>query len=392
MASPELLNEWKKQYSSNKYEDKFILSILKYYIRSLSNTVPFGHFASYSIVNGCDIINERKTGVNYNYFYELDYSYIFSLVQFFSFHKEISENTYYYLNDTISKVNDKIRFIDPTVINGKLNYTYVSVDYDELISFILSNVNKCSFNEIENLLYNAIENPDREEIKSYVNQLIESNILISSFNININKGGYIDQLIDLLIPYEEYIENNLELNKVYLNLLKLKKIIDDQDTSGIIERILDAVKEIGINYDIKYLINCNLKKETPSTVISPNVDPQITKLFQFLRKTTYRNTENSSLENFKDRFYKRYENAFVPLLDVFDSELGISYIQHTERHQSFSDLIDDLEINSNNGNNDFKIRINTGIYNFWMDIIQSGVKEVDLSKYNIESIYGKKYN
>ena len=126
------------------------------------------------------------------------------------------------MNDTISKVNDKIRFIDPTVINGKLNYTYVSVDYDELISFILSNVNKCSFNEIENLLYNAIENPDREEIKSYVNQLIESNILISSFNININKGGYIDQLIDLLIPYEEYIENNLELNKVYLNLLKLK--------------------------------------------------------------------------------------------------------------------------------------------------------------------------
>ena len=110
------------------------------------------------------------------------------------------------------------------------------------------------------------------------------------------------------------------------------------------------------------------------------------------KKTTYRNTENSSLENFKDRFYKRYENAFVPLLDVFDSELGISYIQHTERHQSFSDLIDDLEINSNNGNNDFKIRINTGIYNFWMDIIQSGVKEVDLSKYNIESIYGKKYN
>lgn len=91
------------------------------------------------------------------------------------------------MNDTISKVNDKIRFIDPTVINGKLNYTYVSVDYDELISFILSNVNKCSFNEIENLLYNAIENPDREEIKSYVNQLIESNILISSFNININK-------------------------------------------------------------------------------------------------------------------------------------------------------------------------------------------------------------
>lgn len=389
LASPELLSEWRKQYYSNIYEEKFILSILKYYIRSLSNTVPFGHFASYSIIDKCNFINKNKTEGKYVYFYELDYNYIFSLVQFFSTSKEISENAYYYLNDTISKVNDKIRFIDTKVINGKLNYTYVSVEYDKLISLVLSNVNKSSFNEIENLLYNAIENPDRDDIKLYVNQLIESNILMSSFNININQGGYIDQLIDLLVPYEEYIVNNLELNRIYLNLLKLKNIIDNPDTSDITKKILNVVKEIGINYDIKYLINCNLKKEIPFTIVSPDVDTQISKLIHFLKKTTYRNEENSSMESFKDRFYKRYENAFVSLLDVFDSELGVSYIQHTQSYQSFSDLIDDLEINNSRGH-DYKIRVNSKVYNFWIDIIQSGIKEVDLSNYDIEKIYNEK--
>ena len=58
LASPELFYEWKKSIQKEEYslhkKQQLFKSILKYYIRSITNCIPFGLFASYGITDSLE--------------------------------------------------------------------------------------------------------------------------------------------------------------------------------------------------------------------------------------------------------------------------------------------------------------------------------------------------
>ena len=55
IASPILFEQWEKDINKDVRDEltkrKLYKSLMKYYIRSVTNCVPFGLFASYSIIN-----------------------------------------------------------------------------------------------------------------------------------------------------------------------------------------------------------------------------------------------------------------------------------------------------------------------------------------------------
>jgi hypothetical protein len=99
LGSPELYYEWIRGIDSETTE--LPNSILKYYIRSFSNTVPFGLFGSYSKLP----LQENSSG--YTRYSNIDMDFVIKLTTILNKHAIINNCVELRVNNTIYQHNKK---------------------------------------------------------------------------------------------------------------------------------------------------------------------------------------------------------------------------------------------------------------------------------------------
>ena len=322
LASPDLYYEWSRMVVDADMpkikQDKIIASIVKYYIRSATRCTPFGLFSGYTEIQhkqykDSQILNplERFSGI--------DLQFLYTLIYKLNHNKEIRNCVQFSINSSMYKVGSFYRYAEFKIQQNKRAYSLIEVEADQVLELIFNVVKKeaQSFKELTELLMYAIEDISEEEVVIYLHSLIDSQILISDLDININGISPLDQIVNYFESnIIDFTESTSVLNYYkLLNDLKDKLSQLDQNVVGNsisqYDEIFKTAKAFQINFDKKYLINTNLRTNVPqeeydltSTEMS-NIKKAIYALSRFSVKNENSNFHYTGMLPFNGKYIRR---------------------------------------------------------------------------------------
>ena len=343
LASPVLHSEigkWiKGELTDAKKINNLKTSLLKYISRTSSRSTPFGLFSGCSIgkfsyqtnITIGDLEGHERTT-------RLDIEYLMALLSELTQQKEVKEQLDYYPNSSLYKVGNGLRYIEYNYVNGKRKYQVTSINCsDYLFEIIMKCDEGISFSDIVDLFVS--DDVTKEESLSFVNLLIDSQVLVNELEPSISGTDMLEQMIQKLqrLNKTDYIvEKLIELRKC-LNLIDFNK----KNTSETYSKIRAILESLKVDFNGKYLYQTDTYIKTINNTLNRRQLNIIYKGAKFFNRVLKSNHKNPSLDNFKEKFFSRYENEEIPLLLALDPETGIGYSKDQDAAIP-SELIDNL--------------------------------------------------
>jgi len=325
IASPVLYAELQKLLEgtiTNADEKQRIESSLYRYINRMSTRcTPFGLFA------GCSMgsISGEKTKVvlgGINRKTRLDMYFLCTLSQELSKLIEIKEKLKYYPNTSLYPVGKKYRYIEYKYKNSGRIHLISSVERSVYLDMLLKTARKGLI--FKELLSCLIEKEiEQEEAKEFIEELIDSQILVNELSPSITGDDYFTQIISIL--------ERLNVNDILLfSLNEIQKILQEMDCFAPLamtkpyQRIIQKIKEIRIPYEEKYLFQVDMTRNVSEATLGLAIVDELRSAMTFLNKITL-GGGNDTLNQFRKSFYNRYEEREIPLMEALDPEIGIGY-------------------------------------------------------------------
>ena len=321
------------------------LSILKYLIRMSTRCTPFGLFA------GCGIGEiDHETDIkisgfdNYQSTTRFDMNFLGALCQKLNSLNELKEQISYFSNNSMYKSADEYRYIEYQYENGRRKYFLTSVDDNPYLEriFGLLGTNGKTVKELASEIVD--EENSVEDATEFLNLLIGNQILTSELEPTVIGEDVLDQIICSL----------KEMNgdrSLYNFLLSLKGSLSGIDSKSIGRDISDyleienKIKAFDIAYDRKFLFQTDLLVTTPVATLNSEVADAAVKCLKVINKLSPYH-ENQVLKQFKEEFYKRYENEEIPLVEALDTDIGIGFYNISQGGGDINPLIDDINLNT----------------------------------------------
>ncbi|SHJ33081.1 lantibiotic dehydratase family protein [Aquimarina spongiae] len=344
LASPELHQEMTKYLKGKtmKNEDKLVQSLLKYLLRMGHRCTPFGLFSGCSLGKIAETTNiELDASTEHKRFTRIDMSYICSLVQQLEKTHEIRKELKYYPNTSLYPVGNKLRYIEYRYKGTNRRHYTVSIDNSKYIDLILKKATKGA--NIEELAQFIVE-PDIsiDDAKTFINQLIDNQILISSISPSVTGENYLQILMDK-IP-DENTKNRLH------TIDELLKKLDSntyENNFTYYKQLTDILDSFEIAYNKKFLFQTDLTISTQQNTLSDKIVKDIHKGVEILNKLVpYQ--EDEKLTKFRRKFFDMFEEEQVPLSLALDVETGVGYGFNSEEDYDISPLINDLNLSTSN--------------------------------------------
>lgn len=342
LASPSLhleLTRWcNKEVHKTKDRNKLAESFFKYLVRATSKCSPFGMFA------GCSLgkINKKTSLVrndeNFKIHSRFNVTFLKKCME-----TEIEsldpEEIEYSINSSLYPVQGGYRYIESYISQSKLKF-HVS----ELPKTIyLDHVLRISKNGItlgnltKNLLQEFSSDIDINQVKQYVNELIESKVLISSFELSATGPTAIEQFKQMFELHNE------PKNQKLVKLNQLLKNFNNLESSNF-SQYKEKLERISSDFSSqKSAIEAEIYPKFKNNFISEGIISKARIALSFLNSITYYPQEQQ-LENFKDKFLERFGERRVALSLALDLESGIPFKSFFSNGDN-NPLVDDLNFN-----------------------------------------------
>jgi lantibiotic biosynthesis protein len=341
LASPVLYKECMRykegRLSNDKEIQKLSHSLLKYHLRMSNRCTPFGLFSGCSVASWAENGNspaeiqlplpqqtERHT--------RLDMHYLCALAEQLTKWPAIKDNLLFYTNSSLYTLGGEWRYVEYQYINGKRNHHISAATASvHLSTTIKAAANGITINELAILLTN--EEITVEDAEGFIEELIESHILVSELEPAITGNEFIHQVIQVLQRINT-TRGNEGITQI-INLLKrVHQMISDADAalinpSTVYTDIQSLLTILEVPFDEGKLFQTDLVKNPAKAVVSNAVQQQLNETLHILNLLTGKE-ENENLKRFAARFYERHEEKEMPLLEVLDTETGIGYIENSE--------------------------------------------------------------
>jgi thiopeptide-type bacteriocin biosynthesis protein len=329
IASNELFEESLKYFEIEDQKDfKIPFSLYKYFSRSCTRSTPFGLFSAIGLG---EFTNESSSfeGLStkkYRKYAKLDMYYCYQISKALSSNQLIRNKLKYYTNSTLYCVLDKYRYIECNLLNGKRSFTITSVERNSILDNILKiGKNGIRYEDIENNIISI--GGDSEIAHKYFSLLIDSQLIVSELEPNVTGVEYLDNLTKKL----EHIGLTSEITNEITHLDSMFKGKVDVEQ---FEKIKVKVQNLLNKKERTPLVNidCFL---THKVSINKKEIGKITKDLNQLLKLGKTNSKHT-LDEFKKRFYEKYEFQKKPLLEALDYDLGIGFgnIDDSQGHNS----------------------------------------------------------
>lgn len=323
IASPVLYSELQKYVAGTitdvNEKQRIESSLYRYINRMSTRCTPFGLFA------GCAIgsIDEETRIIlkDYNRCTRLDMYFLCTLSQELSKLPEIREKVRYYPNTSLYPMGKKYRYVEYQYKNSGRIHQISSVDRSVYLDTLLKIARKgTKINELLNyLIENGIE---REDAKRFIDELIDSQIIVNELSPSVTGDDYFTRLIHIL--------EGLNIDGVLLSTLKeIQKTLyridsRQEDNMQLYQQIIQKIKAIQIPYEEKFLFQVDMTRNVSEATLGKEIVNELQSTMTFLNKITNR-SRNETLNQFQQAFYNRYEDREIPLLEALDPEIGIGY-------------------------------------------------------------------
>lgn len=345
LASPVLFKEIEKWSTGQNSDDKGEIrnSFLKYLSRICSRPTPFGLFSGCSVGKFLNESNiERENLLNKRHT-RLDMGLTGIIIKHLQEDSLIKEQLHFLPNNSLYEMGNLIRFIESKYNdNAILMQRMIEVESSE---YLTNTLNFCregkSISQISNYL-SSME-IDYNEANEYVNDLIDSQVLVSELEQTVSGMENLDFILSILNKIDD--KSSLFLN---LKLIKIKLIELDDDTPNSINtyfEILSLLKELNININEQYVFQTDLIIGHNHNTLDGDIADKIKDGLTLINKITGRKNSNTNLEDFKKAFYERYETQEISLALALDKEIGLGYPINLSKGD-VNPLIDDIGFNS----------------------------------------------
>ena len=334
LASPVLFKEYQKflngVLTDKKTIEKLSYSIYKYKSRASFRCTPFGLFAGLGIGTWGNK-NEITIDSNFNNSLQrqtrLDMNVLCSISFELSKYLSIKPHLNYYPNTSIYKLGNTYRYVEYEIKDNRRVHKITKVDYTDYLAKIIGKSTKGA--KIGKLItFLVTDDITESEAEDFINELIESQILINDLEPNLTGNNYFDSIIEVLegivseSPTEELQTIIAELNWVNGKMKHIDANISN--SIDIYDEIYIRLKKILPNLSEINLFQTDLYKKTLNSTLDSTIQKKLVQVVNFLNRINpvY---QNSNLEGFKKRFNERYEGDEVPLSIALDTEVGVGY-------------------------------------------------------------------
>lgn len=382
LASPilhsELLKWLNNELTNAKKIERLKESLTKYLSRMGSRCTPFGLFAGYGLgkigdINQIELDDDQK----YYAHLRLDMNYLCALAIDLSKIREIKEQINFFPNSSIYKSGDKLRYVEYRYHNSKRNHFVIAVEDSEYLQQILNTSKEgAQISDLADLLVDKEISFD--EAKLFIEELIDSQLLISELEPSVTGAEFLNQIIEILKPLkniDHIIDLLLEFENDIVNI-RNKAIGMSAD---IYKKIIEKLSKLETKYDIKYLFQTDLVISAKELKLNSDISNDVLKGIELMNKLTPKRT-NENLLKFKEAFYERYEEREVPLLQALDVESGVGYIQNIGSGD-LNPLVDDIVLPVGKLQNDYNIKwnkIQSLLLKKYNETLSKGLSELEI--------------
>jgi class I lanthipeptide synthase len=341
LASPTLyfeIEKWINGQLEEKKERKLRFSLLKYLTRMSTRCTPFGLFAGCALGNFDEVSTIANRGPEQNTRHtRLDMNYLVALSQDLSKKKEIQEQLLYYPNSSIYISGNQIRYIEYHYLKSKRQHNIVEVDNSTYLKSILEHATSGAL--LSDLVTLLIKDEiSKNEAKSFIDELIESQLLVSELEPSVSGHEFMIQILQVLQKLKGTRNEIVFFKKIEKKLRHL----DDQigNPPKMYMTLSKHFKEYGTSFELKYLFQADMELRPMENKLSAEIPESIKQGMLLLNKINRPIAENN-LVKFKEAFFERYEEREMPLSKVLDVETGIGYIQD-RGSGDINPLVDDI--------------------------------------------------
>ena len=248
LATPVLYEEIQKFLAGTltvpKEVNKLKMSVMRYYTRMSARCTPFGLFAGFSlgefgdvseiVLSGFGLSGFGVSGLNSTpcprqrgkvsdsiRYTRLDMNYLCNLAQDICKLPEARKHLRYYPNSSLYPLGERLRYVEYYYKNARRIHNINAVDNSEYMDIVLEKSRTgAKIEELAKLL--VVDDITLEAATAFINELIDSQILISELEPAVTGKDFLIQLSAILqsIPA---MEKNLVLNEVNV-AEKLKEI------------------------------------------------------------------------------------------------------------------------------------------------------------------------
>jgi thiopeptide-type bacteriocin biosynthesis protein len=359
LSSPNLLNEFNKwqngDLTNEVEEEKLINSLLKYAMRMHSRSTPFGLFA------GCNVINFKNENYKINTAKavrntRLDMHFTCTLSQELAKLPFIQPHLKFQPNYSIYHIQDKIRYVDYYYKNKSRTHQISAVDSSIYLQTILQQAkNGATLNELAESIVD--EEVTKEDALSFIQEIISVQILVNELEPAVTGNELLSQILKVLFQIQKKHPNQA-LHKIIRLLKSTQNKLLQIDTKvnnniSVYKTVAENLKQLNIPFELNKLFQTDLyisissdtsctvnKKEEKDTLYFKTQD-QLTKTIKILNRLTEK-PNKTNLTEFQKRFYERYENKEISLLEALDTETGIGYAQNNNYTGDMSPLVNTL--------------------------------------------------
>ncbi len=338
LASPEF-SESDRFTKEGKKAEKRDISLYKYFSRACTRCTPFGLFAGCSVGTvGEETRIELAPQEKYGRCTRLDMQYLCALIQKLEQDPAIRPQLHFFPNDSLYGIGEKLRYIEYHYRKTHRIHRISAVEASDYVSAILERAeNGARPQELAESIVQ--EDVSREEALEFVNEMIDSQLLKSELDPSVVGGDVLTVLIDKLSPLKEVADLPA--------LRAIKEKLDEIDrspvgtTQDLYTEIIERIKSIGVEYELKFLFQTDLFKPAESATISEGVCNDLQDVLLFFSALS-QPIKHANLDAFREAFVKRYEDRTMPLAEVLDTELGLGYPYNAAGNNDVSPLVDDL--------------------------------------------------
>lgn len=317
ISSPAFFKPFINWLKSNNTDSKISSTLYKYFIRMCTRCTPYGLFAGCStglISDKTEIVfNQKEPYLKRS---RLDMAYLLELIHHLGTCPELSSKLIYTPNNSIYKVDNKYRYTEARFENEQYTYYINSIEASVEINDIIRKATTGL--TLQNLIDElVVDDISYEEASDFINELIDSQLLVSELQPTITGEEWLNLLIDKLRRADNTADHVKKFSLV-------QELLQKQDSSiekyVQIEQIINTISQV----QVKNLVQVDLFYPTEVNSISQKIVDRIVKevnhLLPLMSKTVL-----PDLEEFKKRCYARYEEQEIPLLVALDDELGVGY-------------------------------------------------------------------
>ncbi len=342
LASPALYTEFEKwlkdEIKDRDKADRMMYSVLKYLSRMSSRCTPFGLFAGTSVGEFTDQTNiQLQDRSKNNRHTRLDMNYLVALSQDIVKNQSIRDQLLFYPNTSIYKTGHQLRYVEYTYVNSRRIHHIVGVEHSEYLQKVIDKAkNGALLNDLAALLVD--DEITIEDAKDFIEQLVESQLLISELEPSVSGPEFMDQILPVLKKLKGTEQLISELEKTQDTLEKLDASIGNEAQKYI--GLSESLKKLDVGFELKYMFQTDMSLSPKANTLEKKWVYKVQKAMTLLNKITLPPKE-TLISSFKSAFYERYEEREVPLSKALDVELGVGFLQN-QGLGDVSNIVDDI--------------------------------------------------